>query len=406
MHFRSANSKMRLMLEFVPRFCITPKTQSFFLFGPRGTGKTQFLRQTFPAALYLNLLLPREMARYSANPEQLTSWVMAHIKPGQRVDVVIDEVQKVPSLLSVVHDLLEQPYGKKTRVIMTGSSSRKLRAAGADLLAGRALNLTFHPFMAKELGAHWDLSRALQWGTLPVVWASEDPLAALNSYVGTYLKEEVLQEGLVRNLGNFSRFLEVMSSSQASPVNVSAMAREAQVGQKTAEGYVQLIADLLLGEKLPLFTKKAKRELSAHAKFFYFDCGVFQSLRPSGPLDAPASIAGVGLETLVYQHLRAWIAYGARALSLHFWRTRSGVEVDFVIYGKEEFAAIEVKASRRIRSEDLGGLRAFGTDYPGARLLLLYGGEKKEIIDNIICLPVGQFLKDLDPAHALIEPED
>lgn len=387
-------------MEILSRFLKLPERQSFFLFGPRGTGKTQFLRQNFKQCLYLNLLLPQEFARYSARPELLISWVEGNLPiSGQRLTIIVDEVQKVPALLSVVHELLERPFGKNLQFILTGSSSRKLKSMGADLLAGRALSLQFHPFLAKELGSHWNLDQALQMGTLPVVLASEDPSASLSAYIGTYLKEEVLQERLVRNLESFARFLEVLSFSQGSPLNVSSMSREASVGQKTAEGYIEIIQDLLIGSKLTVFQKKAKRELSSHPKFYYFDCGVFRSLRPVGPLDEPHQIEGQVLETLVYQHLRAWLSYqNDSSNGIYYWRTRSDVEVDFVLYGKNLFSAIEVKNSSRIRVEDLKGLRTFGEDYPQAKLIFLYRGSKRELhYGNIACLPVDGFLKGLDP---------
>ncbi len=390
---------MRLMLELLTRFCKTPDRDSFFLFGPRGTGKTQFLRQKFPGAIFVNLLLPSEFAKYSANPESLIALVagVGSQQDNNLPSIVIDEVQKVPALLSVVHDLLEKPQGKNLRFILTGSSSRKLKTAGADLLAGRAHTIQFHPFMATELDRHWDLERALEIGTLPVVWNSEDASNSLQSYIGTYLREEVLQERLVRNLGNFSRFLEVMSFSQGSSLNISAMGRECQIEQKTAEGFVELIEDLLIGSRLSVFQKRAKRELSTHPKFYYFDTGVYRSLRPTGPLDTPENIAGIALETLVYQHLRAWISIKDPKLTLSYWRTRSGVEVDFVVYGKEEFIAIEVKNSNRIRTEDLRALRTFAEDYPESKQIFLYRGAQREMHHDILCLPIDDFFKNLDP---------
>ncbi|MGK5088578.1 AAA family ATPase [Bdellovibrionota bacterium FG-2] len=388
-------------MEIVGRFCKIPKTQSFFLFGPRGTGKTRFLEKQFPQALFIDLLLPQEFARFTARPESLIAMVEGNVRAGKFLNVVIDEVQKVPSLLSVVHSILEKPVGRNVRFILTGSSSRKLKAVGADLLAGRALTLEMHPFMAAELGSTWSLKKAMEIGMLPVVWGGEDPRSVLRAYLGTYLKEEVLQERLVRNLESFSRFLEAISFSQGSVLNVSAMARDAHVGQKTAEGYLELIEDLLIGKRLEVFRKKAKRELSAHSKFYFFDAGVFRAARPLGPLDEPGAIGGVALETLVYQHLRAWIAYRDPSLSLHYWRTRSDVEVDFVVYGQDTFMALEVKHSTRIRMEDLRGLRAFKEDYPEAKVMFLYLGSRQETHHGIACVPLEQFLLRLDPFMSL-----
>ena len=382
-------------MEIITRFCNPPEFQSFFLFGPRGTGKTQFLKQKYPDAIFVNLLLPSEFAKFSARPEALLPLIEAGLQNRPFLRVVIDEVQKVPGILNVVHHLLEEKNGTKIQFILTGSSSRKLKHSGADLLAGRALMLKFSPFTAAELGSYWDLKKAMNIGMLPVVWAAEDPDGALRSYIGTYLREEVLQERLVRNLESFARFLEMMSFSQGSPLNISSVAREAHVQQKTAEGYVELIEDLLIGTRVPVFKKKAKRELSSHSKFYYFDAGIYKSLRPIGPLDDPQGMGGAILETLVYQHLQAWIQLQDPSLSLYFWRTRSDVEVDFVVYGASAFFAVEVKNSDRIRMEDLKGLRTFGEDYPNARKVFLYRGEKSEIHHGIECIPAEKFLRSL-----------
>ncbi|MFV1995938.1 MAG: ATP-binding protein, partial [Verrucomicrobiales bacterium] len=218
--------------------------------------------------------------------------------------------------------------------------------------------------MAAELGERFDLEVALRQGMLPVVWAAHDPSAALDAYNGLYLREEVQMEGLVRNIGSFARFLEAMSFSHAAVLNLSNVSRECQVSRKTVEGYVEVLEDLLLGFRLPVFSRRANRALAAHPKYYYFDAGVFRANRPAGPLDAPEEIDGAALEGLVAQHLRAWCDYSGADHRLYFWQTRSKVEVDFVVYGNSGLYAVEVKNSGRVRPEDLRALKSFGEDYP------------------------------------------
>jgi predicted AAA+ superfamily ATPase len=226
---------------------------------------------------------------------------------------------------------------------------------------------------------------------------AENPEDVLNAYVALYVREEVQLEGLVRHIGNFSRFLEAASFSHASLLNISNVARECEVERKVVEGYLNILEDILLAFRLPIFAKRAQRALVAHPKFYFFDSGVFQSLRPRGPLDRPEEIAGAALEGLVAQHLRAWNAYKGNPCEIYFWRSRGGVEVDFVLYGKDGIHAIEVKNTRRIRPEDLRGLAEFRKDYPGSRSVFLYRGDEKRLIDQVLCMPCEMFLNQLSP---------
>ena len=384
-------------MEIIDRFFRPPKS-SFFLFGPRGTGKSTFANQYFKNPIYIDLLDAERTRFFSAKPERLTEIVNAN---PQSHCVVIDEVQRVPDLLTVVHSLIEAKRG--FQFILTGSSARKLKRTGVDLLGGRALFHTLHPFMAAELGKRFDFEQALRHGLLPVVLASDSPGEVLRSYAALYLREEVQMEGLVRNIGNFSRFLEAISFSHSSVLNISNVARECEVERKVVEGFVAILADILLGYTVPMFTKKAKRKLSVHPKFYLFDTGVFRSLRPRGPLDRPEEIDGQALEGLVAQHLRAWIAYSRLKRELFFWRTRSGVEVDFVIYGPDGLWALEVKNTGRIRPDDLRGLRSFQQEYPRSKAFLLYRGKDRLLIEGIVCVSIEDFLAKLRPDRALHE---
>lgn len=307
--------------------------------------------------------------------------------------IIIDEIQHIPTLLPLVHSIIEE--NKKLQFILTGSSARKLRRVGTDLLAGRALRKEMHPYIASELGERFSLEKALNLGMLPLVWEAIDPTETLKTYITTYLKEEVMAEGLVRNIGNFSRFLEVMSFSHGSILTTANIARECAVSRTTTEGYVQILQDLLLGYTLEVFTRRSQRTLSAHPKFYYFDAGVYRSVRPQGPLDRKEELEGTALEGLVAHHLRAWIAGQKQMHSLHFWRTRSGVEVDFVVYGPNGFWAIEVKNSQFLSPSDVQSLRSFKEEYPEATPLMLYRGAQRTTVRDILCIPCEEFLSNI-----------
>ena len=371
---------------------LTAPVDSFFLFGPRGTGKTTWLRQRLPNAIVVNLLDPSTAREMASRPERLRDLVLGN---PDRSDVVIDEVQRVPELLHVVHALIESAHA--ARFVLTGSSARKLRRGGVNLLGGRAAVRSMHPFMATEL-PDFDLLRALQFGMVPLITMARNPHETLAAYASLYLEQEVKAEGLVRQVGSFARFLEVVSFSHGSVLTLTNVARDAAVNRKTVEGFVDVLEDLLVSFKVPVFTKRARRATAAHPKFYFFDAGVFRSLRPAGPLDQPSEIDGAALEGLVAQQLRAWIAYTPEEHELYYWRTRSGVEVDFVVYGTQQFAAIEVKNSDRVRPADLRGLKAFREDYPECKVLLLNRGADKLEVDGIPCWPVERFLRQLRPS--------
>jgi predicted AAA+ superfamily ATPase len=389
------NSILRPRMEITGRFFQAPGS-SFFLFGPRGTGKTTWLLQHLPGALWINLLDPGDYRELSSRPERLRELVLG--APSNQHDVVLDEVQRLPELLTVVHELIDR--GPPKRYVLTGSSARKLRRGGVDLLGGRARLRSLHPFMAAEW-APFRLSHALRYGLLPLVVAAGDPADVLRAYVGLYLEQEVKAEAMVRNLGQFARFLEAVSFSHGGVLNVSAVARDTGANRKTVEGFLEVLEDLLLSFRVEVFSRRAKRATAAHPKFYLFDAGVFRSLRPAGPLDRPEEIDGAALEGLVAQHLRAWIAYSDGDRGLFTWRTRSGVEVDFVVYGPEELWAIEVKNGATIRPADVRGLRAFLEDYPEAQALLLYRGDRPLRKGDVLCLPIDRFLAQLRPGHPL-----
>ena len=382
---------MRLIVAFKQRI-LRPGKDHFFLLGPRGTGKTLWTRHQYPNALRIDLLDPESLRTFAAKPERLIEVVEGN---PNREQVIIDEIQKLPVLLDVVHLLIERKLGQQ--FVLTGSSARKLRRQGVNLLGGRAVQKSMHPYMAAELGSLFSLPKALRQGMLPLVWAAAEPESTLRAYSGLYLREEVQMEGLVRNVGSFARFMEAISFSHASVLNLSNVSRECQVNRKTVEGYLEILEDLLLGFRISVFNKRAKRELAAHPKFYFFDAGVFRANRPSGPLDASSELDGLAFEGLVAQHLRAWCDYSVGSNRLFYWQTRSQVEVDFIVYGEAGLNAVEVKNTTRVRSEDLRALKSFAEDYPESRCYLVYRGKERLKQDGVLCIPGDEFLSILTP---------
>lgn len=365
-----------------------PKNKSFFLFGPRGTGKTTWVKSTFPKALYLDLLEAEIFNDLLANPQRLENY----IPQGFRDYIVIDEVQRIPEILNEVHRLIEKD-GRK--FILTGSSARKLRKKGQNLLAGRAFTYFLHPLTAVELGSDFNLEQSLNYGQLPSVYHGKDSQKYLESYIKTYLEEEIFQEGLTRNLSAFARFLETASFSQGSVLNTSEVARESAVERKVVENYFTILEDLLIGYRLPVFNKRAKRRLLAHPKFYFFDTGIYRTLRPMGPLDMPEMSEGISFESLFFQNLLAINDSLNLGYKLFYYRTATGIEVDFVVYGKKGIRAFEVKRTGRTSSETLRGLRYFSREYPQSKNFLIYGGKRKMRDGNIEIIPMEESLKNL-----------
>ena len=378
------------------RFFHPPK-QSYFLFGPRGTGKSTWLKKHYPDAYWIDLIDPEAFRFFSTGAERLRAILEEH--PDKKI-VVIDEVQKVPDLLNVVHSLIEEKKGYQ--FVMTGSSARKLKAHGINLLGGRALLRHMPPFFAAELGEAFDLARNLRLGMLPIVLYSPHPEEVLRAYAGIYLKEEVQAEGIVRSIGDFARFLETMSFSHASLINASNIARESQIARKTVDSYLLILEDLLLSFHLSIFRRKAKRQIASHPKFYFFDSGVYYSLRPKSVYDQESEREGAALEGLVAQHLKAWVDAQLQPYQLNFWRTSSKLEVDFIVSGPDCFLAIEVQNGSAVHPQDLRGLIEFCQDYPEATPLLLYRGKRKFKEQNILCCPVDEFLLQIQPNKGLL----
>ena len=365
-----------------------PENKSFFLFGPRGTGKTTWVKQAFPDAVYIDLLESRLYNDLLADPQRLQNLIPNNFNNW----IIIDEIQKIPELLNEVHRLIEK-YNYK--FILTGSSARKLRRKGPNLLAGRAINRSIYPLTAMELGNDFKLSHSLVFGNLPSVYVESNPGDYLESYIKAYLVEEILQESLTRNLSGFSRFLEAASFSQGCVLNISEVARECAVERKVVESYFTILEDLLLAYRIPIFSKRAKRKLLSHPKFYFFDAGVYRTLRPMGPLDTPEEVEGISYESLFFQELKAVNDYYGLGYKIYYWRTGSNLEVDFVLYGNRGLKAFEIKRRNKIPSSEFRGLKAFIKDYPTAKAYFIYGGERLMSEGAIDIIPMEYALKNL-----------
>lgn len=375
---------------------MTPPKGSYFLLGPRGTGKSTWLLYNYPEALRIDLLLGEEERRFNAYPERIRD-IVESLPLGSTI--ILDEIQRVPKLLPEIHSLIEQK--RDIQFIMTGSSTRKLRRSMSDLLGGRALMRQMGPFLASELGSEFSLEKALKTGLIPLIWDSQDHEERLRDYLTLYLKQEVQAEGLVRQIGDFSRFLEVASFSHASVWTTTDISRESSVKRTTVDNYLQILEDLFLAFSLPVFSRRAKRRLIAHQKFYFFDAGVYRIVRPRGILDNTQEIEGLALEGLVAQHLRSWVLAQREPHSLSFWRTQTQLEVDFVIYGPRGFWAIEVKRSSNLGPDDVRGLAAFQEEYPEAQCMIVKPLKRRETYRGFSVVPIEEFLLNIAPENLI-----
>jgi len=365
-----------------------PVNKSFFLFGPRGTGKTTWVKHTFPKAIYLDLLETEILNDLRPNAQRLDNFIPKSFSDW----IIIDEIQRVPELLNEVHRLIEK---KRYKFILTGSSPRKLRKTGQNLLAGRAITLNMHPLTASELGDDFDLSHSLKYGQLPSAYIDNDPKSFLESYVNTYLEEEVRQEGLTRNLGNFARFLESASFSQGSILNISSVSRDCGIERKIAESYFNILDSLLLSHRIHFFIKKAKRHVIAHPKFYLFDTGIFRTLRPMGVLDMPEEAEGSALETLFLQNLVAYNDALRLGYKIYYWKTDKNKEIDFILYGEKGLFAFEVKRSGKVYKSMLSALNSFLRIYPQTKAFFIYGGKNYMRENDIEIIPIIDAIKKI-----------
>lgn len=363
--------------------------ESFILWGPRQTGKSSLLRATYPRAIWIDLLKSDEFVRYSHHPELLREELMAVERPGV---VVIDEIQKVPALLDEVHWLIENAG---IVFALCGSSARKVRRGHANLLGGRALRKELFGFVSRELGDRFELTRTLNHGYLPRHHLADSPRELLRAYVNDYLKEEIAAEGLVRRLPAFASFLSAAALSDAELVNHANIARDCGVSGPAVREYFQILVDTMLGRFLPAYTKRPKRRVIQAPKFYFADVGVVNSLNKRGLLEPGTELFGKAFENWVCHELHAHSQYSGLHYELYYWRTASGAEVDFIAGDME--LALEVKASRRIDSVHLEGLRQLAVDHPRLRrrLLVCLEAKRRRTAEGIEILPYRDFIREL-----------
>jgi uncharacterized protein len=373
-----------------PRIYAIP-SQSFFLFGPRGVGKSCWARSEFPHTKQIDLLDEGRYQDYLADPELFASELRALPERGW---VVVDEVQRLPALLNQVHRFIEE---RGLRFVLLGSSARKLKTSGTNLLAGRALKHSMYPLVPEEMGQDFVLGEALEFGSLPLIVRSANRKEALRAYVELYLKEEIQAEAIVRNLSGFARFLPLAALFHGQSINVAGLARDAGVARTTVAGYLEILEDTLLAYRLAAFEGRLRVRERKHPKLYWVDSGLVRALKKQfGGIGAEEK--GPLLEGWVAMLLRAYGEVRELYEDLYYWAPAESrrVEVDFLLQRGREFIALEVKSGPKAPPTLLGGLRAIA-DLPGVlrRILVYTGRYELKTADGIEVWPVESLLRAL-----------
>lgn len=366
--------------------------ESCFLWGGRQTGKSTLLRTLFPGALRYDLLLSTEYQRLLSQPQLIREQCLALglDRLTQKDPVIIDEIQKIPTLLDEVHWLIEN---RGLRFILCGSSARKLKRGHANLLGGRAVRYELRPLVYPEI-PKFSLHKALNAGLLPRHYDSSHPGRLLQAYVGDYLKEEIVSEALTRNVPAFSRFLEIAALSNGELINYSTIARDCGVSSPTVKEYFQILEDTLIGNFLPAYQKRKKRRLVAAPKFYFFDLGTVIHLARRGEVQPGSELFGRALEHFLWMEISAHSIYSENFHPLSYWRTASGAEVDFILGDHQ--VAVEVKSTPRVTAGHLKTLRTFKEEYtPRKSILVSLDPKIRKTEDNIDILPWDVFLERL-----------
>ncbi|MDH7511912.1 MAG: ATP-binding protein [Clostridiales bacterium] len=367
-----------------------PARQSAFLWGPRKTGKSTYLRDIFRRSLYFDFLKTDLVLEFIKRPSLLREQLLAKDKRLLEYPIILDEVQKVPQVLDEVHWLIEN---KDLRFILCGSSARKLRKGKANLLGGRAWRYEMFPLVTPEL-KDIHLLKALNRGLIPDHYLSDDYRKSQKSYVQDYLKEEVFAEGLTRNLPAFARFFDAVGYTHGELTNYSSIARDAGVDAKTVREYYQILVDTLLGRMVEPFKKRQSRQIISKApKFYLFDVGIAGAIIKRSLSEERGEAFGRAFEHFIFMELAAHASYSELNYTIHFWRTKSGLEVDFVL-GEGE-VSIEVKGQRVVDNKDLRGLAAFMDEYQPKKALVVSLETEERVIGKIRILPWRRFLEEL-----------
>ena len=360
--------------------------RGLFLFGPRQTGKSYWLRKSFPRSLYYDLLMSDSYFKYFRSPHLLREELLA-----QKVTepVIIDEIQKIPTLLDEVHYLMEK---HNIRFVLTGSSARKLKRGGANLLGGRALYQRLFPLVSPEIPKP-DLDRILCFGSLPAIYQSTRPRSLLKSYIKTYLREEVQAEGLVRRLQSFSLFTDLAAKTNTELINYSNLASDIGVSSNTVREYYRILEDTFIGSLLPPYKKTIKRKPVSMHKFYFFDIGVVNALNNYWSIKRGTAEFGRLFEHFIFNEISAYLQYTEDDRQLSFWRSKNKQEVDFVI---GDNLAVEVKAVEEVRDRDLKGLKALCEEISFPHRIVVSFEKKPRLTEQkILILPYGKFLKKL-----------
>lgn len=364
--------------------------QSILLIGPRGTGKSTWIRKNFKTAPNYNLLNTEEAIRLSQNPHTIYH-ELKNLPPNSWV--VIDEIQKAPALLDEVHCLIEENH---LRFVLSGSSARKLKKGHANLLAGRALMTPFFPLVSAEIGKVWQIPSMILQGLLPRAVVGPEPQAYLKTYAETYLSEEIKAEALTKNLGHFARFLEIAARQNGQTTNVSNIARDAGVARQTVQGYFDILVDTLMGYWLPAWKLKNATKQIAHSKFYFFDSGIVRALQKRLPYPATQEELGPLLETTVLHELRAYLSYHKLDYPLYYWSTPDRVEIDIVFESTHGYVALEIKAAKTwVKGFNKGFLRIQKELGSKVRCIGIYLGERMATWNHITVFPLPQFLEKL-----------
>lgn len=364
------------------------KRKSLFLFGPRQVGKTTYLKKHFKEALFIDLLDLTTLRELSVAPSHLEKLIL--LKKNNLV--IIDEIQKMPELLNEVHKLIEK--NKKLRFILTGSSARKLKKFGINLLGGRASTQFMLPLISKELKSKsFNLLNYLQWGGLPFVLESESPSEELHDYVSLYLQQEIKEEGLVRNFLNFTRFLDFAATTNGEQINFTSLGNDAQLPPRTVQDYYQILSDTLIGHNLPSYTK-TKRKAVTTSKFYLMDVGVANYMNRKINLKIGTDDYGKALEHLVFCELFAYKNYQLpHPNQLYYWRTQTQLEVDFILETPENIFAIEVKSTQKPSKKHFNGLNAFLSEKPKAIAYLICSVKNSYKEGAITVISIEDFLE-------------
>ena len=359
---------------------------SVFVWGARQVGKTTLIRNAYPDAVYYDLLRAKEFERLLRNPSLLGE-ELAVLNDGDTV--VIDEIQKIPQLLDEVHSLI---FRKNIRFILSGSSPRKFKRHGANLLGGRALKEILYPLVSAEI-PDFDIHKAVRFGMIPRHYLISDPWKRMGAYIGVYLNEEIREEALSRNLKTFSRFMEVAAFTNGEIVVYKNIAQDCGIDYRTVAGYFEILVDSLVGYMIPCFTHTKKRRSVQSPKFYYFDVGIANYLRNRRNIQFGSTDFGHAFEHFIMQELIAYLGYNGKEEQLSYWRTHSGYEIDAIIGAGR--VAIEIKATEEIQSRHTKGLKAFQEEYPNCRLIAVTFDSRPRIANDVEVYPVTDFLKKL-----------